>query len=92
MHVSSVLAAALAMRGGVSADETPTRSPTMSFAPTLTVSPSFAPTGVPLCEPQCEYDCAAVGRGSRTWRSACRARRRRGVSGSSSARGGPPWC
>ena len=57
MHVSSVLAAALAMRGGVSAeDETPTRSPTSSFAPTLSLSPSFAPTGVPLCEPQCEYD------------------------------------
>ena len=53
----SVLAA-LALGGGVLADETssPTRSPTMSFAPTLTVSPSFAPTGVPLCEPQCEYD------------------------------------
>ena len=53
----SVLAA-LALSGGGSADETssPTRSPTMSFAPTLTLSPSFAPTGVPLCEPQCEYD------------------------------------
>ena len=56
MHVSSVLAAALTISGGVSADETPTRSPTMSFAPTLTVGPSFAPTGVPQCEPQCIYD------------------------------------
>ena len=54
MHVS-VLAAAIALRGAASED-TPTPSPTMSFAPTLTVSPSFAPTGVPLCEPQCEYD------------------------------------
>ena len=52
---ASVLAAALAMRGGAS-EETPTRSPTSSFAPTLSLSPSFAPTGVPLCEPQCEYD------------------------------------
>ena len=50
------------MRGG--ATEAPTRSPTMSFAPTLSLSPSFAPTGVPLCEPQCEYDGVDVaGRG-----------------------------
>ena len=46
MHVSSVLAAALATRGG--ATEAPTRSPTMTFAPTLSLSPSFAPTGVLL--------------------------------------------
>ena len=133
MHVlAAALAAALALRGGVSAQPvqnstlSPSLSPTVAqtfaptLAPTLTVSPSFAPTGTPLCEPQCEYDyhltsermnkkilarvynfCwilggivrrGAAGRGCRTWRSACRVRRRRAVFCSSSGRGGPPWC
>ncbi|CAH0375553.1 unnamed protein product [Pelagomonas calceolata] len=65
MHVlAAALAAALALRGGVSAQPvrnstlSPSLSPTVAqtFAPTLTMAPSITPTGTPVCEPQCEYD------------------------------------